>query len=129
MSTPAALAAAIHKLGGFFVGVVFETIDQAELLNGSQSDAGQDAEVWNDGQDSAQAKPSAFGGRHLHSAVNDPVPPNRRDGNIHRVNALKAVDGHAVSGAKLQQEFVRINLHRLISMLKATPQPIFYSAP
>ena len=39
------------KLGGLFVGVVFETVDQAELLNRAQRDASENAEVWDHGQD------------------------------------------------------------------------------
>src|SRR5436189_5745422 len=37
------------ELRGFFVGVVFEAIDQAQLLHGAQSNSGENTEVRNDG--------------------------------------------------------------------------------
>ena len=39
------------EFGRLFVGVVFETVDQAELLNRAQRDASENAEVWDHGQD------------------------------------------------------------------------------
>ena len=55
---------------GFFFGVEFETVEQAEFLNGPQSDARKNSQIGNDGDEAAQAKSGAFGGGDFHSAAN-----------------------------------------------------------
>ena len=117
------------QLGGLFIGVVFETINQTELLNGSQSNAGQDAEVRDDRQNTPQAKPGAFGCSQLHSTADDAVREIIKNTDIDGIDALKAVDRNAIGGAKLEEKLVGIYLHRFVCVLKAAPQTIFDPAP
>ncbi len=117
------------ELGCLFVGVVFETVNQAELLNRSQSDAGENAQIWEHGQDPTEPKPGAFGRSQLHSTADDAVGEIIKNADVYGINALKAVDGHAISRTKLEEKPVRVHLHGLVGMLEAAPQTVLDPTP
>src|SRR6266567_790584 len=58
------------QLRYFLICVVFETINQAQFLNGTRRNSRQNAEVGNNGEQPSQSEPCAFRSRHLHCAVN-----------------------------------------------------------
>ncbi len=117
------------ELGCLLVGVVFETVNQAELLNRAQRDASKNAEVWDHRQYPTEAKPGAFSRSQLHSAADDVVGEVVKNADVYGINALKAVDGHAISRTKLKKKSVRVHLHGLVGMLEAAPQTVLDPTP
>src|SRR5204863_8765281 len=53
------------------VGVVFETVKQTEFLNRAQRDAGKNAEIGQDGDESTNAQAGSLGCRDFHATANN----------------------------------------------------------
>ena len=61
--------------------------------------------------------------------MDDAISEIIKNADVDGVNALKTVDGHAVSGTQLEEKLPRIDLDRLVGVLESAPQSIFNPAP
>src|SRR5256712_2322632 len=131
------LAADVHASGAgggnpelrrLLVGVEFEAVEQAELLDRAQGDCGEDAEVRNNRENSAQPETCAFSGCDLHAAADDAAGHIVEVAHFHRVDAMKACDRHSVSSAQLEQELGAVHFDGLIGVLKAATQAVLEAA-
>src|SRR5581483_12389767 len=109
--------------------IEFEAIQQAQLLHGAKGYARKNAQVGDDGQQSANAESRAFRCGHFHAAANYAPGEIVQLRDVDRKRTLIAGDRQSVSCPKLLEKVSRIDLYRVIGMLKRPPKCLFHLPP
>ncbi len=116
------------EFGHFVVGVELEAVYKAEFLNRAHRDRRKDAEVGQDGEQTAKSEACALGGRHLHSCADDVDRHGVKLLNLDRIHAVKRGDGNAVCGLHLYEKSGRIDSYGVVGVRKATLDGAFDSS-
>ena len=116
------------EVGHFFFGVEFESVDEAEFLDGADGDGGEETKVGNNCEQASEAESGALDGGHFGAAAKDGVGDFVEAGGLEHVHALKAGNGQAVGGAQLDEKFVRVDFYGFVGVGEAADEALLDAA-